>query len=562
MKIVEQIARWLVLKSGFISASNAAAVPAVVDQPKPDPHLTSARLDAAIAKARQMANGNPARVNAAPLTPAQVYTLPTPPPGVLPSGMKLAMDDASGWRNPAGAWSVAWAFHEGIGFMGYPYLAELAQRPEYRRGSEIIAKEMTRKWITLTYTGDDDSNQKQTEEKLAAVENEMKRLNVRSAFRKLAELDGYFGRSHLYIDLGDVTKEELQKSIGNGHDDLSQKKIKKGSLRSLKVIEPMWTYPNAYNSSDPLHENYYRPENWFVQGRLIDSSRLLTFVGREVSDLLKPAYTFGGLSLTQMAKPYVDNWLQARQSVSDLLQSFTVFELATDMQAVLAGDFDQTEIDNFFNRVELFNLCRSNRGLFITNKDTETFDNVSAPLASLDKLQAQAQEHMAACFGIPLVKLFGITPSGLNASSDGEIRCFYDWIEAQQESEFTDPLSRVINFIQLSLWGEIDPNIGFKFNPLWTLDALQMATKRKTDMEHDQIAIDAGVIETIESRTRLAAEEDGPFSALDLGKEIIPPDDGDDDLLDPEGSADDPRPPPSGSGSGAAEPPKQQPTVK
>ncbi|WP_241502645.1 anti-CBASS protein Acb1 family protein [Bombella intestini] len=33
-----------------------------------------------------------------------------------------------------------------------------------------------------------------------------------------------------------------------------------------------------------------------------------------------------------------------------------------------------------------------------------------------------------------LVKLFGITPNGLNASSEGEIRVFYDEIAAFQEN--------------------------------------------------------------------------------------------------------------------------------
>jgi hypothetical protein len=42
---------------------------------------------------------------------------------------------------------------EGITFLGYAYLAELAQRPEYRMISETIATEMTRKWIEFTSTG-------------------------------------------------------------------------------------------------------------------------------------------------------------------------------------------------------------------------------------------------------------------------------------------------------------------------------------------------------------------------------------------------------------------------
>ncbi|WP_083973009.1 anti-CBASS protein Acb1 family protein [Caballeronia cordobensis] len=59
-----------------------------------------------------------------------------------------------------------------------------------------------------------------------------------------------------------------------------------------------------------------------------------------------------------------------------------------------------------------------------------------------------------------------MTPSGLNATSEGELRTFYAWIEAQQEALFIAPLSRLLNVIQLSLFGEIDADIGFSYVPL------------------------------------------------------------------------------------------------
>lgn len=70
---------------------------------------------------------------------------------------------------------------------------------------------------------------------------------------------------------------------------------------------------------------------------------------------------------------------------------------------------------------------------------------------------------------IPLVKLLGITPNGLNASSDGEIRVFYDSIHAMQENLFRVPLKTVLDVIQLNEFGEIDPDIDFEFLPLYEL---------------------------------------------------------------------------------------------
>ena len=450
-------------------------------------------------------------------TPVDPFKPATLPPGVLPE-TGLAMDDAI---SEAGTWaatevSTNFAGSDCQHFLGYAALALLAQRPEYRRITEVIATEATRKGIRITASGPDKA------ERVKKIEAAFKRFRVMDLMRKVAEQDGFFGKGHLYIDLGDVTRDEQAVSIGNGSDGASRTKVQIGSLRGFRTVEPVWVAPDARNFSDPLASNWYRPTAWYVQGRQVHASRLLTFVGREVPDLLKPAYLYGGLSLTQMARPYVDNWLRTRQSVSDLISAFSVMVLATQM-----GNNQGAVGEDFFNRVELFNLTRDNRGVWVVNKDTEDMKNVSAPLGTLDALQAQAQEHMASVSGIPLVKLLGIQPAGLNASSEGEIRVFYDWVHAYQEALFRQNLTTILGLVQLNLDGVVDPDIDFAFEPLWSLSDKERAEVEKLEAETDQIRIDSGVIAPTESRKRLADDADSPYHGLDP-----------DDL--PEGEEDDP----------------------
>ncbi|MFL9998462.1 DUF1073 domain-containing protein [Paraburkholderia sediminicola] len=130
----------------------------------------------------------------APAPRMQALTLPRAAPGVIAQDAKLACDAQV---SEPYLWALQGVFAEGRGFLGYPYLVELTQRPEYRRPAEILAKEMTRKWIRLQSTGDEDRSAK-----LAAIEAEMKRLGVQAAFRKAAEQDGFFGRSQIFIDTG------------------------------------------------------------------------------------------------------------------------------------------------------------------------------------------------------------------------------------------------------------------------------------------------------------------------------------------------------------------------
>ena len=89
-------------------------------------------------------SSKPARVEVNPFKPYK------PAPGVLPANVSgLALDSNIGSAAVWAGGSYNWAFVQGQEFLGYPYLAELAQRPEYRRIVEVIATEMTRKWIRL-----------------------------------------------------------------------------------------------------------------------------------------------------------------------------------------------------------------------------------------------------------------------------------------------------------------------------------------------------------------------------------------------------------------------------
>lgn len=440
--------------------------------------------------------------------PEQTFARVEPFPGVLPTGMAM---DALPSTSDISAYISQQAYHEGLGFLGYPYLAELSQRAEYRHVASIWAEHCTRKWIKLS--GPDA--------KVKKIEAEMKRLAVRELFREVIEKECFFGRAHLFMDFGDFDKPaELSVPLV-----MDKRKINPNRpLKRLAVIEPMWAYPGPYDAQNPLAPDFYKPSSWYLSGRTVHASRLLTMVGRPMPNMLKPAYAFGGVALTQMCKPYVDNWLRTRQSVSDLTYSFSVMVLATDMETVLGGG----AADNLFMRVDLFNKTRDNRGTFVIDKNAEEFSNVSAPIAGLDKLQAQALENISSVSGIPLVILLGITPSGLNASSEGEIRVFYDKIIAYLEKVCGPELDALLQVIQLSLFGDIDPGITYEFESLWEMSDKDKAEIRKSDAEADGMYIDKGVIDADECRARLNDEEGGMYNGALPGAAPGVPDDGDD----------------------------------
>lgn len=456
-----------------------------------------------------------------PFEPAQPF------PGVVPTDAKLAMDsEPADWFGQA---AVAWtsegyyssSFAEGTTFLGYSELALLAQRAEYRVASQTIAEDMTREWIEFEASGDEDKT-----DKIKQLTDECERLQLQRHFETVTLYDGLLGRAHLYVDTDETdNKDELKLNLGYG-DNITEAwfKAKDLKVKAFRPVEATWAYPNRYESNNPLSGEWYNPETWFVMSREIHRSRFLTFVGRPVPDILKPAFAFGGLSITQMMKPYVDNWLQTRQAVANAVTKFSTNVLKTAMGAAVQGIGG----DRFFARVDFFNQVRDNSGTLVVDKDTEDFVNISMPLGGLEGLQAQSQEHMAAVTRIPLVKLLGIHPAGLNASADGDIKVYYDTIHAAQEKSLRPNLTVTIRLVQISLWGAVDPAITYKFKPLWQQDEGEIVGNEKSKAEIDAGYIADGVIDAAEARRRIATDKRSQYSGLNLDPDKLPepPDEG------------------------------------
>jgi hypothetical protein len=436
--------------------------------------------------------------------PRRDFKPPELPPGVVPRGVTpaIASDSAqelNSWLNGQGGFC-------GLGFPGYSYLSELTQKAEYRAPSEVIAQEMTREWIELRGG---------SEEEIAAMTQCCEDMNVRGWYEQLIAIDGQFGRAQLAVNIKGQESDKRRR-LPLVIDKEGRGGVTKGSLLGFKPVEPIWSTPNAYNSIRPEREDFYRPDIWYVVGVPTHQTRLLTFISRPMPDILKPTYNFSGMSLSQLIEPYVIRWLKTVDSVNRMISMYSTSGIRTNMQATLAGDDEGPGGSmDVFKRMQLFTQMRDNRGLLMLDKASEEWFQFNTPLSGLSDLQAQAQEHMAFPTHIPLVKLTGATPTGLNASSEGEIKVFYDYIAGLQKSAWVNNnLRMVLAIIQLHLWGKVNPKITHEWVALDSPTDKEESEMRKADGDRDAAYVNAGVVSQDEVRERLRMEKRSGYSFL------------------------------------------------
>lgn len=454
----------------------------------------------------------------APIVVARRFGPPRLFPGVVPVGRppnplpgesaRLALDSA------AVAPTYAWAnqFCGLTGFPGYPYLAELALRTEFRSMAETTAKEMTRRWVKFKSASAGDKSAT-----ISAMDQTMREMKVRGLFRKATENDYYFGRYQIYMDIrgqdSDISRQRPLK--------ITPQTLGKGCLLGLAGIEPMWTTPYSYNSIDPTAPDFYKPTSWFLLGKKTHSTRLLTFIGRPVPDLFKPAYNFSGISMSQLSEVYVQQWWRGRDAVADMLYNFSLSGIATNLATLLEEDDGK---DSVTNRAQFFNEVKGNRGLMLLDKDTEEFFQFNTPLSGLAELRAQLLEALCMPSHIPPVKFTGVEPTGLNASSDGQIDVWYDWIHSLQQSDWDDQMETVNMLLQIHVTGNYDPDIVHEWVPMDEPQGTELAKIRNDDATAGGAYIDRGVISPDEERTRLQSDPSSGYSNLS-GPAPGPPED-------------------------------------
>lgn len=445
-------------------------------------------------------------------------------PGVVPAGhtAAIAQDSCQSIYQYADAGMGEASFYST--FPGYPALAAMSQSSDYRSVAETTATEMVREWGRFkiddpSIEDNDDLTDAQLAalnakaekekrvrlEKINALSDAFKVHDIRSLIRKAIEVESSMGRAQIYIQL-DGANDSLPFVM-------DERGVKRGALKGFQLIEPMWSTPSAYNAADPTSPDFYVPTKWFVLGREVHRDRLMTLVFRPVPDMLKPAYNFGGISMFQLMKPYVERYQRTADSVAQMVHSFSLTMLSTDMSGILAdGESDAS----LWLRAGLFNKFRDNSGMMLLDKESEQIDQINTPLSGLPELLTKSQEQMAAPSHTPLVKLLGVTPSGLNANSDGEIRVYYDFIAAQQEAHLRPVIDKISALIQLSLFGEVDHAITWEFNPLYQLDAKELAEVQEIKSRTTALLVDKAIVSPEEARQALASDENSDYSGIDV----------------------------------------------
>jgi phage-related protein (TIGR01555 family) len=100
--------------------------------------------------------------------------------------------------------------------------------------------------------------------------------------------------------------------------------------------------------------------------------------------------------------------------------------------------------------------------------------------------------------GIPVTRLFGRSPAGLNATGESDLTNYYDLVEATQRNRLMPAIRRLVNLI--CAWKGIKKVPEITFNSLYQMSEEEKAKVDYTEAQTKQIYVNMGALDADEVR--------------------------------------------------------------
>lgn len=399
--------------------------------------------------------------------------------------------------------SLILSWYASQGFIGYSACALLAQHWLIDKACTMPAEDSVRKGFE--YTINDGT------EVAAEIKDEIKKLDVK-----------YRLNHHLveFLRFGRIFGIRIAMFVVESNDPdyyfkpFNPDGITPGSYKGIVQIEPYWVTPelDGEAAAFPGSLHFYEPTWWRIAGGMrVHRSHLILMRPNIVSDILKPTYYYGGVSIPQkiFERVYAAERIANEAPELALTKRTLVQKIDIENAVMKSAEFQQ--------RMNTVAQLANNSATRFIGIDDE-FNQFDTSLTDLDGVIMTQYQIVAAASNVPATKLLGTTPKGFNATGEYEEKSYHEFLESNQEHFLTPLIER---HHMLLLRSEICPkynikpfNVDITWNPLASLTAEQEANVNKIKAETGQTLVSAGAILPEEERARIINDPKSGYDGI------------------------------------------------
>jgi phage-related protein (TIGR01555 family) len=385
-------------------------------------------------------------------------------------------------------------------FIGYQLCAVLAQNWLIDKACSMPARDAIRTGYEISVP----EGKEVSPEKIAALQEMDERFKIMDQMVEFVRFNRIFGIRHALFLVDTDNPDEYYLNPFNIDA------VKPKAYKGIAQIDPYWITPELDQeaAANPGSKDFYEPTWWRVNGKRIHKSHFIIIRTGTVSDILKPTYFYGGVSIPQK----IFERVYASERTANEAPLLALTKRTTSMKT----DLSQAEAnpDKFKASIGAFAYYRDNQGVRVMGLD-DVMEQFDTSLADLDAVIMTQYQLVAAGADVPATKLLGTAPKGFNSTGEYEEASYHEMLESLQEHDLTPFLQR---HHDLCIKSEISPDDPFQtqisWNSLDTYTAAERADINNKNAQTGQILTASGAIDGIDERQRITLDKDSGYANL------------------------------------------------
>lgn len=352
-----------------------------------------------------------------------------------------------------------------------PITRQRAQLEWMYRGSwlvgqavDCVAEDMTRAGIDLTSDIDPED--------LDKISSGFERRCIWQVLNETIKWSRLYGGAIavLLIDGQDVATPLRPETVG------------RGAFKGIVCLDRWVVIPSVNDMVEEFGPHLGKPAYYDVtvsapalSGKRIHYSRVIRLEGVDLPYWQKVAEYGWGLSVVERIYDRLVAFDSTTQGAAQLVHKAHLRTVSVEsLRDILAsGGPAEAALIRMF---EMIRVMQSTEGLTLIDAK-DKFETHSYTFAGLSDLLLQFAQQLSGALQIPLVRLFGQSPEGLNATGESDVRNYYDGVAQQQESKLRHGVEVILGLIYRSdIGGDPPGDLSCSFNSLWQMSETERAT--------------------------------------------------------------------------------------
>lgn len=281
---------------------------------------------------------------------------------------------------------------------------------------------------------------------------------------------------------------------------LRVKTVGKGQFRGLYVFDRWMVEPSLSDLVTEKGPHLGLPKFYRVSADApafsnakIHYSRCIRLEGTRLPWNQRIAEQYWGLSVYERLYDRMIAFDSATQGAAQLVyrSSFRTLKV-NQLRELIGGDTEAAMILGRY--VEMARRFQGIEGITLIDSNDDLVTQSMGNFSGISDALIQFAQQLAGALQIPVVRLFGQSPAGMNATGESDIVTYYDGIKHQQERWLKTSVERIYQCIAGSEGITLPDNFSVNFRPLWQITDEKKGAIAASSTSAIVSAYDSGVV--------------------------------------------------------------------